>query len=100
MKPTTRQTATFFFGAAAVIGFAVSLWVLMFGPFTLHLGVVPILGRTAAKPFVVGVLLSSVAILLVEPHCPAAERSRLARACERGACAAVLLGMVPLAAPI
>src|SRR4051794_38655715 len=95
----TRKAMALLLGAVGAMEFGVALWVLVFGPFNLHLGVVPVLGRTAAKPFVVAILLSSLAVLLAEPLRVGTARSHLARACDRAAYVGVLISIVPLTAP-
>jgi hypothetical protein len=95
-----RRAAAYFAALAAAIELAASVRVLALGPFELRLGLLNITARTASKPFLIGVLLASVAVWLIDPLLPPAARSRMARLCTGLAFAAVLFGIIPLAAPI
>ncbi len=96
----TRRLTAYLAALAAAFEFAACVRVLAVGPSELRLGLLDITARTAAKPFVVGVLLASVAVWLIEPLVSPAVRSRMIRLCTGLAFAAVLFGIVPLAAPI
>ncbi len=95
-----RRLAAYFVGAAAVFELAACAWVRILGPFELRLGVVDVTARTASKPFLLAVLLASLAVWLVEPLLSPAGRSRTARLITGLACAALLSSIGPLAAPI
>ncbi len=95
-----RRLAAYFVGAAAVFELAACAWVLILEPFELRLGVADVTARTASKPFLLAVLLASLAVWLVEPRLSPAGRSRTARLITGLACAALLSSIVPLAAPI
>lgn len=87
-------------GSVAIIEIVTAVWVFTSGPFELHLGPIPILGRSGQKPLLVGVLAGSLGLWLIESAATPATRRWLGRACRWTAYAAVILGMVPLAAPI
>ena len=62
-----RRAAASVAALAAVIELAASVRVLAGGPFELRLGLLDITARTASKPFLIGVLLASIAVWLIDP---------------------------------
>ena len=83
----------------AAVEAGAALYVMLFGPFSTHLGPISISGGSATKLVALSVLLAGAALWWLEPLQSDATRSQLAILCTGVACGAVVAGFVPLLAP-
>jgi hypothetical protein len=85
---------------AAMIEFASVAWVLAFRPFEVYVGPIPIRARNASKPFLVALVIGSLAVWLLKAFPTAPAKAVQARIATFIACSAVVISVGPLVLPI